>query len=358
MEDHTALLADAMHQDPFGTVMRGYDRRQVNEYMARARTQIRDLEDRLAHALREVEESRRELVLAQEQYTGRPAHEEVSERLSQILRLAAEEAEQERSKADEEIAQMREIAEQEIGTLVQEAREESDQILAGARDEAERMHNHASEESQRLLESSRAEAEHVLSEATDHAERLRRQGEHRASVVNGVLSDRLAALTDAHGLAVRRLAEIRDTVTDLLHSENEAGPLAAALSVSDPATTGAIDVVSAPGSDVAPGAGAVEPPGADAIETVQFPAAGVQTARLDSDEVAAMAEAGDAEAGLSAAGSVATDGTAGVAGGLGGPGEGAGQSEAFGDAEGRREAPTTERVIDLTTIEAADSPLR
>ncbi len=233
MEDQTAILANAMHQDPFELVMRGYNRRQVDEYVTRTRDQVRDLESRLAHALDGVEKSRRELAGVKDQFASRPAHEEVSERLSQILRLAAEEAEQERAKAEGEITQLRETAEEEIGTLVQQAREEADQILSSAREEADAALNSARQESQRLLDSSREEAEHVVAEATDHAERVRRQAEHRASVVNGVLTDRLAALTDAHGLAVRRLAEIHGTLADLLHGEAEAGPLASAVSFRD-----------------------------------------------------------------------------------------------------------------------------
>ncbi len=342
MEDQTAILANAMHQDPFGMAMRGYDRRQVDEYVARTRTQLRDLEGRVAHALREVEQSRRELAAARDQQSSnRPAHEEVSERLSQILRLAAEEAEQERTKAEADITQMRETAEQEIGTLVQDAREEAEEILAAARQEADRVRNHAGEESQRLLDSSRGESEQVLAEATEHAERLRRQAEHRASVVNGVLNDRLAALTDAHGLAVRRLAEIQDTLADLLRGETEAGPLASAASFGDQAETGEATAAAQPGPD---------PALAAADEAVTEPAAEVvaaEVAEVTATDPIATDPTGTDPTGTDPTG---TDPTATQRAELDDADE-----EDLLEAE-PVVADQAERVIDLRTVESANAP--
>jgi cell division septum initiation protein DivIVA len=221
MEDQTAILTGSLQADLFETQMRGYNRRQVEEYIARSKEQIGGLETRLAVALDVAERARLEVAavreqLEQQQAITRPAHEEVSERLSQILRLATEEAEQERGKAEAEITRMRERAGADIEGLLAQARAEAEAALAATREEAEAELGYAREEAQRLLMSSQQEAEYTLTQAQEHADRLRAQAERRAGVINGVLDQRLAVLTEAHGTAVGRLSEIRDTIGGLL----------------------------------------------------------------------------------------------------------------------------------------------
>jgi F0F1-type ATP synthase membrane subunit b/b' len=232
MEDQTAILSGSLQADPFETQMRGYNKRQVDDYISRTGEQVATLEARLAAAMDAAERARLEVAAVREQFQQqqaaiRPAHEEVSERLSQILRLAAEEAEQERANAEGEITGMRVQAEAEAESLIAGARAEADNVLAAAREEAETELTHAREEARRLLMSSQEEAEHTLTAAKEHAERLRGQAERRATAINGVLDQRLTALTEAHGSAVRRLAEIRDTVGGLLVDDSAVGPIVA-----------------------------------------------------------------------------------------------------------------------------------
>src|SRR6516165_5682058 len=97
MNDNGDLLPNLVHEDAFEMQMRGY-----------SRSQIRDLEQRLGRALDENDELRRDLSTARQQALGaKPAHEEVSERISQILKLADDEARSQKSKAHEEIARQR-----------------------------------------------------------------------------------------------------------------------------------------------------------------------------------------------------------------------------------------------------------
>src|SRR5215831_16318073 len=98
MNDNSDLLPNLVHEDAFEMQMRGYSRRQVDEYIARTRGQIRDLEQRLARALDEGEDLRRDLA-RQQALSGRPAHEEISERMAQILKLAEDEAKSQKAKA-------------------------------------------------------------------------------------------------------------------------------------------------------------------------------------------------------------------------------------------------------------------
>ena len=91
MNDNSDLLPNLVHEDAFEMQMRGYSRRQVNEFVAQSRSQTRELEEKLGRALDESEQLRQEVKALRQQALGnRPAHEEVSERISQILKLAEE----------------------------------------------------------------------------------------------------------------------------------------------------------------------------------------------------------------------------------------------------------------------------
>src|ERR1700745_3547167 len=129
MNDNSDLLPNLTHEDAFEVQMRGYSRRQVNDFIARCRSQIQDLEQRLIRALGDGEELRRDLATARQQALGaKPAHEEVSERIAQILKLADDEARSQKTKAHEEIARQR-----------NDAQSEAEKIRADARETAERM---------------------------------------------------------------------------------------------------------------------------------------------------------------------------------------------------------------------------
>src|ERR1017187_10957970 len=155
MNDNSDLLPNLVHEDAFEMQMRGYSRRQVDEYIARCRSQIRDLEQRLARALDDGEELRHDLGTARQQALGaKPAHEEVSERIAQILKLADDEARSQKSKAHEDIARQR-----------NDAQAEADKARAEAREQAERMLTAAQEQAERAITSARSEAEHTPSDA-------------------------------------------------------------------------------------------------------------------------------------------------------------------------------------------------
>ncbi|HET9654336.1 MAG TPA: hypothetical protein VFP72_03210 [Kineosporiaceae bacterium] len=228
MEDQTAILTGSLQVDLFETQIRGYHRRQVEEHVKRTGEQLADLEVRLSAAVDAADRAHRELAHLQEQYrqvATRPAHEEVSERLSQILRLAAEEAEQERTRAEGDIAELRASTQAEVESLLGGARAEAEQVLGSARAEAESALARAHEEAQQLLQVARSEADRLIIETREHADRLRTQAERRAAAINGVLDQRVEALAAAHGGAVARLAEIRDTLAGLLAAEAGAGSL-------------------------------------------------------------------------------------------------------------------------------------
>src|SRR5580693_926153 len=159
MNDNSDLLPNLVHEDAFEMQMRGYSRRQVDEFIARCRSQIRDLEQRLARALDDGEELRKDLATARQQALGaKPAHEEVSERIAQILKLADDEARSQKSKS--------------------------------------------------ALVSAKAQAKKALDEATA-----------RATAIHDGAERRLNLLSNRHSETIKRLTEILDGVSGLVAAE-------------------------------------------------------------------------------------------------------------------------------------------
>src|ERR1700745_2513285 len=172
MNDNSDLLPNLVHEDAFEVQMRGYSRRQVDEFIARCRSQIRDLEQRLARALDDGEGMKRELATTRQQAPGaKPAHEEVSERIAQILKLADDEARSQKSKAHEDIARQRNDAQTEAEKIRTEAREQAERMLTAAQQQAERAITSARAEAEKTVTGARNEAEKTLTSARNEAER-------------------------------------------------------------------------------------------------------------------------------------------------------------------------------------------
>src|SRR6201996_9778709 len=163
MNENTDLLPNLSSQeDAFEVQLRGYSRRQVDDFVARCRSQVRELEERLGRSLDEGEHLRQEVGTLRQQALGaKPAHEEVSERISQILKLADDEAKAQKSRADDDIANLR-----------AEAQQESDRVRADAREQAERMLTAAQEQAERTISAARNEADKTRTAARTEADRL------------------------------------------------------------------------------------------------------------------------------------------------------------------------------------------
>jgi len=245
MDDKLPNSAQNHREDSFDTAVRGFNRQQVLEYMSRSSQLLASLEQNLAVARADVQRARSEAERAQAeaeqlraaQVEAKPVHEEVSGRLSQILRLAAEEADQDRATANEEITKLRLESQAESERLINEARAEAERELAEARDTAEQELTQARETAERELAEARSNAEEDLRSAREEAERIRVASEEqsaellddaarRASAVNEVSDQRLDTLTATHGEAVLRLGQIRDVLADLLDRDAAAGSLA------------------------------------------------------------------------------------------------------------------------------------
>ena len=236
MTDDADLMTDLDSEGTFEVQMRGYSRRQVDEFVARSRSQTRDLEERLSQALDETERVRLELTAARQGLSGKPAHEEISERVGQILKLADDEAKAQRGRAQDEIAKQREDAKKEADRIRTEAREQTERMLtaaqeqaenaiATARAEADKMRNSARLETERAINEATKDAENTLASAKAQAKQMLDEATVRASAIHDGAERRLNLLTSRHTETMRRLTEIRDVVTNLVASETSRGSL-------------------------------------------------------------------------------------------------------------------------------------
>jgi cell division septum initiation protein DivIVA len=230
MNENNDLLPNLLHEE-FEMQMRGYSRRQVDDFVARRNNEIRELEQRLARSLDDTEHMRRELSSVRQQaLAGRPAHEEVSERIAQILKLADDEAKAQKNKADDEITAQRAEAKQESDRVRADAREQAERMLtaaqeqaertiSAARAEAEKTRNTARGEADQLTNETRKKADQALSQAKAQAKRVLDEATARATAIHDGAERRLNLLSTRHGETVRRLTDILDGVQGLVAAE-------------------------------------------------------------------------------------------------------------------------------------------
>lgn len=226
--------------------VRGYNRQQVDNYVAWRAGQVRELENRLSQSLGEIEHLRAELAAAHDS-AARPAHEEISERVGQILKLAADEAKADREKGAADANDLREAAHRETDKLRADVKAETDRIKTEAQERAERMLTAAQDQADRAVATARAEADEMVSsahaaaeqtiaEANSHAEttvstalaQAKQQLDEataRATAIHDGAERRLNLLISRHTETVRRLTEIRDVVTGLVAGETSRGSL-------------------------------------------------------------------------------------------------------------------------------------
>lgn len=250
MSEHADLMSELESEDAFEVQMRGYARRQVDEFVARSRSQTRDLEERLSRALDEVERLRNEVTAARQAAAGKPVHEEISERVGQILKLADDEAKAQRSRVQDEIGKQRDDAKQEADRIRGEARDQTERMLtaaqeqaenaiAAARTEADKLRNSARAETERAINEAHKKAESTVASATAQAKQMLDEATTRATAIHDGAERRLNLLMSRHTETLRRLTEIRDVVTNLVSSEVSRGSLEEEVAKSVAAATAA-----------------------------------------------------------------------------------------------------------------------
>lgn len=193
-----------MLDDPrrrFDTVMRGYDRHQVDGYVAKLEddnrvlsssrsensTRVSDLAAQLASAQAEIESLRRRVAAAVE--TIDP--DNVDSRVQEVVALAQQVARQTRTDAETDAQRIRQGAAAAADTLKAESRAEADQVVAAA--------------TQRL-----AEADQTYTRLVGEADRRASETTARAEEELRLARTEVASLRDT---ANREVAALRETAT-------------------------------------------------------------------------------------------------------------------------------------------------
>jgi len=227
MSENTDLLPGAATEDLFEVQVRGYNRRQVEEFAARSRRRVQDLDDQLTRAQSEAERLRRELAAARQAEGGRPAREEPSGGIAQILKLAADEAVAQEDRVAQEIAALRTGAQQETDAYRAQGGSQARQILAAALEQAERATTKAGAHAEKTTSAAQAEAALITATARERAKtatdtatakarQILEEATARAAAIRDSADVRLGQIKDSHAEAMQQLTEIRNVVTGLL----------------------------------------------------------------------------------------------------------------------------------------------
>ena len=234
MDENLPVTPGTHREDSFDIAVRGYHRGQVQEYMARSSQLLATLEQHLAVARADVQRAKSEADEARaeterlrtQQVESKPVHQEVSGRLSQILKLAAEEADQERATAEAEIAKLRAESNAAAEQAIAQARAQAEEVVTTAHRTAEAELAEARSTADSDLKRAREEADRLRLASVRQTQNLLDEARRRAGAVNEVSNHRLETLTATHGEAVLRLGQIRDVLADLLDRDSAAGSLA------------------------------------------------------------------------------------------------------------------------------------
>jgi cell division septum initiation protein DivIVA len=165
----------------FDLVVRGYDRRQVDEHVTRLEQELAELAWR-----RDVLEAERQQVRAGREQLEReraewertkqdwqPSFSALGDRVSQILAMSQTEAEQLRTRTIRECAEERRKLEQELAAAKETAARHSAQSKAALRRELEAMRRAAEVDSAQIVHNARSEADAMLEAARRDVDGIR-----------------------------------------------------------------------------------------------------------------------------------------------------------------------------------------
>jgi cell division septum initiation protein DivIVA len=187
-----ALSVSPVDKQPlFDAVLKGYDGKQVDNWVHRALARIEQLE---REGL-----SKAELIL--HAAAGSPAGQKA---IADIFQLAADEISRNQAAATQQAAQ-----------VVADAEALAAQIKAAAEQEALQVVSGAQEQANTVVQQAHAQGKGLLDDAAQ-----------RAAAVHQGAEARMAEVTRIHGETLRRLTEMNRVTGDLLHSEEQRGSLA------------------------------------------------------------------------------------------------------------------------------------
>lgn len=205
------------------TVVRGYDKHQVDGYVAWMQDQIAAAQAGLADARRELEAARGESDRLRQQLQNRPQHEQVSARMTQILRLAQEEAEQEREKAAQLAAGILEGAEAQARQVIEKARSDATEMTRETQRTCEEQVADARAKATQLVETARQQSEATLAETRERSRRVLSDVDRRSRQIMALQQRRLAAVLAAHEDTMNRLEIAGRLINEQLEQDREEG---------------------------------------------------------------------------------------------------------------------------------------
>lgn len=261
-QDHaTPVSGESAIESLFDTTVRGFNKRQVEDYIGWMRTELTTAKDDLAELRDQVEQrsqdldrTRQEMVALRSESSAanRPPHEEVSERLAQILRLADEEADQKRARAADEAERALEAARDQSAKVLEAARSAAEGIISAARERAEKEAAAAKAEAESLVANAAGSSESTIADAEHRAAQVLSDADRRTGQITALQDERLAALSEVHTDTLRRLEAVRGVLEKVLIAEADAGPPHSGISSAPLPAAGmamrAVDVEAAPQS--------------------------------------------------------------------------------------------------------------
>jgi hypothetical protein len=237
------------HSDnpPFVTVLRGYERRQVDEFVARMKGELSQLRDEVAEAQRKrrqanehaeaTERELRELRAKSAHTEPRAVEDSFGYRAEKLLRIAEQEASEVRAHAARESAAIVEqarteaekhrheveqsliarasVLEQQASQRSAELQEREQQIadqLVAAREQADQLHAAAARTADRLRQESEAAAEEAKLRVTTDIQRQRDQAAQEIARLDKLQSDVRSELARLNEVLTNELAGARTSV--------------------------------------------------------------------------------------------------------------------------------------------------
>ena len=242
-DDDLLPLSDEQEAHGFDVVLRGYDRRQVEDYVERVEVALAEADrqhtedgERLTLLEHEVTSLQARLADAEQRAAGLPEPaSRVSERITTMLRLAEEEAEQLITQAqDRAAASMSERtehldrreaevkgAEAEASQLRLDAQRDAEAVRARAQQEAQALQADARRQADEAVTQAREEADKVIRSATEAAEHKKRTAEEDVAILHEDARAHGNQLVEDARRQVDELRAQRDTIAAQLQSLRE-----------------------------------------------------------------------------------------------------------------------------------------
>lgn len=221
-KEQPAARDDMIARPGFDAVMRGYDKRQVDQYVARVDSELTALMGERKRAFGQIQELGSHLKQVQAELTElhqrppqleRASFRDLGPMVDQILALAekqaeaitataAEQAAQRHAKADKVLVEAREQAD-ELRAVGETAREQAEQEATRINEESAQQLEHAKAEAEALIEAARVQMQQELAQWKANAERELTEQRNLANHKNSAL----AAEAQHYSADLRRRAD-------------------------------------------------------------------------------------------------------------------------------------------------------